>query len=239
MAPSYREGGSLLPGWLLALLTWGLALAPRLSPGAEPDAPPAMAAIPYRAVADILEGFAKVKERDKLHLAVRIVPAKGGTPPTPLQLELRGQQGPIPVKLAPSGELVDFPLTPALRAENPKLVSNQPKGSLKLEAALALRYSGKLIENPAWYLDALAQANAAIKSQAGLLSFVVPKLDTVVFEFAPSAGAPAQVTLRTDTGEKSIAADAEGRVRVKLGPETTRKGARLTLPTEPRRITAE
>lgn len=203
------------------------------------DAPPNPGTIPYKAIADVLDGFARVpeKDKDKLRLGVRIIPAKGVTLATPLAVEIRSRQAVLPLKLAPNGGLQDFPLTPELRTENPKIFSNQPKGSLTLLAELAIRYSGRTNEYAAWYVDALHQASAAVKGQAGLLSFVVPTLKSVVFHFDPAH--PVTVRLETSAGEKTVTTDADGKARVELGPEAAHRSARLFLPSEPRLITAE
>jgi hypothetical protein len=230
--------GVLLAGALVGAIFPASAADPAPAPTSASAAVSATpGTIPYRAVAEVFDGFAKVKEKDKLRIGVRIVPAKGHVPTTPLAVEIRSRTGVLPLKLSPTGELVEFPLTPELRAENPKLASNQPKGTLNLRAELSIRYSGRPSEYAAWYLDALGQANAAVKGQVGLMSFVVPKLETLVFEFDPAARAT--VTLRTEAGEKSVPADAEGKARVRLGPEAAHRSARIVLSAEPRLITAE
>lgn len=228
---------SPLPALTLLVL---LALLPMpfASPAAEPATPPpAVASLPYRTVADVFDGFAKVKDKDKLNLAVRVVPADGAAPAAPVTLTLQAPDGPVALTLSESGELERFPLTPALREANPRIVSNQPKGSLTLRAELTLRYSGRLQDSAGWYADALAQANAAVRGQAGLLSHVSPKLTTLVIGFDPAA--QASVTLRTDAGEQRFAADARGIARVPLGPEATRRSARIAFSVEPRKIIAE
>jgi len=204
--------------------------------------------LPYRAIADVFDGFGKVRVRDKLQLAVRVLPARGFVPQTNIALEIQSRTGPIPLRLSPEGEIRDFPLTPELRGENPRVLSNQPKGKLSLQAELRLRYSGKRTENVAWYADALGQANAAVRDQAGLLSLVSPTLKTVVFHFDPAGAAtgntPATVTVtvtvtaRGERSEKTLRADPEGRVRLELS-DALRRGGTLVFSADPQWITAE
>lgn len=187
--------------------------------------------VPYNVIVSILDGFDSLKEKDRLILSVRVVPAKQ-EPATPIQLEIRSRGGAIPLRLTETGEFVDFPITAELRAENPPVASNQPKGTLSLQGAISLKFSGKLEEEAAWYLEALRQANAALKAQAGLHA---PKLKTLVVAFEP--GASDWVMLKGPSGERRVAANAMGQARFEPGRET--KGARLLFSSAPKTITAE
>ena len=193
--------------------------------------------IPYGTVAKVLDGFTSVKEKDKLQLSVKVVPAKKARLASPIALEIHATKGRIPLNLAENGELVDFPLTPELRAENPPVFSNQPKGTLALQASIAIRYPGKLTESAQWYEDALRQANGAVRSAAGLMSFTAPRAKTIVFVFAP--GSSDFVTLKSAGGEKPVPADDKGNVRLKLGDEAELGTAVVVLSSPPKIITVE
>jgi len=128
-------------------------------------------AIPYRTISDIFDHFAGLEDKDKLVLTVRVVPAKKSVSTVPIDLLIKSRSGPITLRLGADGELTDFPLKAELEAENPPVASNQPKGTLSLQAVLGTKYSGKLTENLNWHLEEVRQAKAGAKAQAGLLSF--------------------------------------------------------------------
>jgi hypothetical protein len=193
--------------------------------------------IPYKTISAVFDGFDLVKEKDRLVLSVKVVPAKKARPTTPIQLQINSRQGPRPLNLAPDGELVDFPLTPELRAENPPVASNQPKGTLALQATINIRFSGKLTEEAEWYQEALRQVNAAVKAQAHSLSFLVPKSKTLIIAFPP--GAPESVTVKTGGSVTRSAQDQNGMVRLALGDEAEFKGATLEFSSKPLMISAE
>jgi hypothetical protein len=198
--------------------------------------PAARATLPYGAIAALLDGFVAITNRDKLRMVVRIEPA-GTVPPTaPVKLEIRSISGPIPVRLSPDGVVTEFPLTLELHTENPPIVSNQPKGTLRLRADMAVKYPGRLTEAATYYRDALVELNAAVKSQAAHLSFAVSNVDTLVFNFNPDSHAT--VTLKSPTGEVVTAAE-KGAVRLKLPPDAQVPTTTIILSEEPKLIGAD
>jgi len=192
------------------------------------------AAIPYNTLAKALDDLSELKGKDRLIASLRLKPSSKAVAPTAVKADIRSAKGTIPVKLAPNGEILDFPLTPQLRSENPPVESNQPKGTLSLRVSVSIRYSGKLEESAAYYATGLDQLNSAIRHKMGLLSLAAPKLRTVVFEF--ESGEPAALALTTAKGTESITADSSGKIRVDFSRLRV-KESRLTLPREPRNIT--
>lgn len=218
---------------LAVALPW-LCLA--LAHGAVAADPPA-AVIPYKAIAAVLDSFDAVKDKDRLILAARILPARPSGTNKPVELQINSRAKQVPVKLAPTGELIDFPLTADLRSENPPVVSNQPKGSLTLQTSITLRYSGRLTESASWYVEALRQANAAIRAQAGAFAFVAPTLKTLVIVYPP--GTTNSVTLVDHDAPRTLSPDPQGRVRIPFRDKSQLAQATLRFPEAPVRIEAE
>lgn len=193
--------------------------------------------LPYKAIASVYDALAGVKTKDRILFSLRVVSKTGTNLPAPIELRVRSKTGDIPLTLAANGELLDFPLRPELRAENPPVASNQPKGSLSLRAELGIKYSGNLTESVEWYREALRQFNAAVKASAAAVSSAAPKLKTVVFVFAsPLTGT---VTLRGTNSQKLLLADPKGKVRLTLQKDSDFKDVQLLFTQPPVEISAE
>ncbi len=225
----WNLSGAAIATRIALLIALSLAFGPFAVRGEEKTG-----RIPYKAVAELFDGFAKLKAKDKLEFEVRIVPGPKAKPIAPIQVELDSKWGRQKLSLAENGALVDFPLTDALRKENPWILGNQPKGTLDLVAELRIKYPGELTAPADYYRQGLDQMNGAIRSQAGLLSVVVPTAKTVVFQFA--TGTNAVVKLRGDGPERDYVSDTNGLVRLNLGRSSGKAVETIVLPAVPKRI---
>lgn len=187
--------------------------------------------IPYETIAKIFDGFAALKEKDKLLFIVKVMPAKSVTAVAPITLEIQSTKSRIPLSRSAAGEMLNFPLTAELRTENPRVVSNEAKGALSLQAEIQIKYSGRLSESAAWYEAGLRQVNAAIASRAGLLSCAAPKQKAVLFRFDPSKAVT--VSIRTAKGDKSLRADEKREVRIESLDNPEFKDAQLIFSAAP------
>jgi hypothetical protein len=88
-----------------------------------------------------------------------------------------------------------------------------------------------------WYLEGVRQAKAGAKAQAGLLSFGVPKLKTLVFHLGQENGG--SVTLKTPDGSEPFMADDHAAVRLDLHALEELKDAQLIFSSAPRAATIE
>jgi hypothetical protein len=190
--------------------------------------------LPYKAIAELFDGFAKVKAKDKLELEVRVVPAPNVSLTKSIQLQLDSKSGRTELVLLQGGALKDFPLTDALRKENPWILSNQPKGTLNLVAELRVKYPGESTALVQYYREALEQVNGAIKSQAGLLSVVAPTAKTILFSFDPTT--KPVVKLRGKDGEQTFTGDEHGFVKLELGKLAKDATSVIVLPATPKKI---
>lgn len=149
--------------------------------------------------------------------------------------------GSIPLSLGSGGELSTLPDTEALRKEDPPVVFNQPKGSLRLTIALGLPLPTADSFSYRQLAEGLAEGNRAIKEQAGVFSFWAPHLDGMVFHFGRDRrGAdPAFPTLTvttTDGQRKVLTADAKQQLVLIIDPTLARKNTQVTLSEPPESI---
>src|SRR5205807_528971 len=77
-------------------------------------------------------------------------------------------KGTIPVSLDTNGQILKFPHEKELVRENPSMVANQPKGSLRMMVSVQLPTPDTLTFRYARLGDGAAEMNKLIKSQAGL-----------------------------------------------------------------------
>jgi hypothetical protein len=149
--------------------------------------------------------------------------------------------GSIPVSLGTGGELRTAPDTEALRRENPPVIFNQPKGSLRLTIGLGLPLPTTDSFPYRQLTEGLAEGNRAIKEQAGIFSFWAPRLDGMVFRFPKdSRGAdsalPTLTVSTTDGRKKVLTADAKRQLVLIIDPSLARENAQVTVSEPPESI---
>jgi hypothetical protein len=174
-------------------------------------------------------------ERDRLEVLLTLGPdssAPPGTPPPTLTIDARG--GPIRLEPGPEGT-IDFPVTDALLAEDPPVLTTAPEGQ-KTRVSLTLRPvrpAGTSFPL-AGLMASVTQANGLIKAQAGLLSFAAPKMKAVLLVYPP--GTPQTARLTAPGVERTIATDARGQLRIPRDEQLEAAGARVELSAPPLRF---
>jgi Protein of unknown function (DUF2987) len=201
--------------------------------GASPDA---RAVIPYGHVAEYCQ-FADGVDASKIAIRVSIESTNQSVKPSEIALTIRSAaKGEIPVPLAADGLLVHFPQTKELREEKPDVVSNQPKGSLRMSVTMRL----PMADTPAFRYsrleDGVTEINRAIKERAGWLSFVTPKAKGVKFYFPKPAAGKAKVEISSASGTKEYVADKDGEVKFKLEKSLLSENPEVKVSEKPTRI---
>lgn len=182
-----------------------LALLALPAAAAEPPS-----ATPYAALYGALAPAREMAGFDRLVPLQKLESKLDGVPPAAIRLSIRARAGAIDVKPAADGSF-QFPMDEALLAENPPVVSNQPKGSVTISVMPALRLPASRTWAIADIRAALAQVEQLVARQpvAGAGS----KVRGAELRFA--AGSDASVTVRGET-ERLLMADDEGRVLLML-----------------------
>jgi hypothetical protein len=179
---------------VLALLYSVVAAAQAQSPGT-----------PYAVLYQVLASSQEIARYDRLVAIQRIESKLGNVSPDLIVVEIRARAGTLRVRPTHDGS-VNFPLNASLLAENPLVVTNQPKGSLTLSVTLGLKL-------PTSTRVPVGELNAALAEADQLLARGVSGLDGhvrgVELRFEP--GANASLTLR-GRSERLLMADHAGRI---------------------------
>ena len=162
---------------------------------------------PYLTLYQVLSPVHGIGAYDHLVAIERIESKTPGVRPQDIRIVIHARQGAIAVPVAATGE-VQFPVTDALRAENPPVETNQPKGSLALIVNVALKVTDHA-RVPWTEIEAgLAQVKAFYAQTQGASA---PAIDGVEAHFA--AGTAAMLTIE-GKNERLLMADPEGRIIV-------------------------
>jgi hypothetical protein len=176
-------------------LAWSAGLAAQSAP----------VGTPYAVLYQVLASSRDIARYDRLIAIERIESKLGDVSPDRIMIEIRARTGTLRLRPARDGA-VDFPLTDALLAENPMVVTNQPKGSLTLSVTLGLKLPTSTRLPVRELLAALTQADQLlVRGVDGLKG----RVRGVELRFAPGSGAA--LTLR-GRGERFLMADHLGRI---------------------------
>jgi hypothetical protein len=176
--------------------------------------------MPYATLSKLFADFLSMpaQNRDKLIFIERVL-SRAGTPLNPPpHVTIQSASGTIPALVAADGTLT-IPLTPALRAENPSVAIDQPKGAMNLQIMLAVAIPPHQRAPYAWFLAAGAQARDAIaivaRASGGMLASVfTPRLRGLAISFP--AGTTAEVALVTPAGREILPPGPNGVVHLPL-----------------------
>ena len=178
-----------------------LALAPAAGGGE------AVSTTPYTTLYQVLAPVRAIDGYDRL-VAIQRVESKIDTKPSDIRIVIHAKSGEIPVPIAADGE-VKFPVTDALREENPPVETNQPKGSLALIVNVALRGADQLRVPWSDIESGLTQVQSFYaKSQNPATP---PAISGIEVHFR--AGAAAMLTIEGKS-ERLLMADPNGRIIV-------------------------
>jgi hypothetical protein len=115
--------------------------------------------------------------------------------------------------------------------DNAQMTINVPKGE-RMNISFSL--DALVPDGAQWpyanLMGSVAQANALIKSQAGMLSLFAPKVKSVVLRFAQ----PAQVKIAAKDGVRVLATDAKNAIWMKPDEALMRENPVMTLSERPR-----
>lgn len=184
---------------LLALVA-SLALAQNAAGGAT-------STTPYLTLYQVLSPVAKISTYDHLVAVERIESKLPDVRPQDIRVVIHAKEGPIPVPVSATGE-VKFPVTDALRAENPPVETNQPKGSLALIVNVALHMADAKRMPWSEIETGLAQVKAFYAETQGASA---PGISGVEVHFP--AGESAMLTIE-GKNERLLMADPLGRIVV-------------------------
>ena len=195
------------------------------------------AAIPYKTFYDIFQPITVV-DQTKLEIHVFVSSTNKAVRPSDIRLTIHSTtEGLIPVQINTNGQVIKFPLEKDLRRENPIIVSNQPKGALRIWVAIQLPPSDELAFRYSRLGDGVAEINKSIRAQAGMvLSLLAPKVQGVVFLFPKAGAGKATVEIASASGKQNYTADKNGVIKLKLNQALLAENPEVILSEKPAHI---
>lgn len=195
------------------------------------------AIIPYKTLEDMFEPLAGM-DTNKLEVHIFISSTNKAVPRSDIRMTIQSAaKGSIPLLLNTNGRILHFPLGKELRSENPPIVVNQPKGTLRIWVAIQIPPSDDLTFPYRRLSDGLAEMNKMIRAQAGwALSWLAPKVETMVFLFPKSGANKATVEIESASGPQKLTADKNGVVKLKLDDALESENPQVKLSEKPEHI---
>jgi hypothetical protein len=194
---------------------WVILIAAQLAALLPVSAADENAVIPYKEI-DRLWAFVSAVNPTNLTARVSVTSTNPAVSPSEIKMIVQTAIGPAMVAVSTDGEIRRFPHDPELLRQNPPVVSNQPRGSLRLTLTWRLPLADFLGFRYSRLQDGVAEVNKAIKAQAGLMSAVSPQASGVIFVFPNASAGKAKVEIVSATDRKEYVADARGQVRLEL-----------------------
>lgn len=143
-------------------------------------------------------------------------------------------QGNVPLLLNEHGRIADVPHSRALVWENPPIISNQPKGSLRLIISYQIPITNWQAFRYSQLADGAAEMHKLMRKEAGwTMALLVPKVDSVVFYFARTNAGLAKVVIASRDGRKEFVADTNAQVKLKLEPSLLPENPEVQLSAKP------
>jgi hypothetical protein len=204
--------------------TLALLASIALAPAALADE--AVSTTPYATLYQVLSPVAKIATYDHLVAVERIESKDASVRPDSIKVVIRAKSGPISVPVSTSGE-VRFPVTDALREENPPVETNQPKGSLALIVNVALK-TGDRLRVP--WADIEAGLEQVKRFYADTQGAAAPTISGIEAHF--EAGKNAMLTIEGKS-ERLLMADPLGRIIVTREMANEEPGAVLAFSRAP------
>jgi hypothetical protein len=168
-----------------------------------------------------------------LVVVLRMEPASTNITTADLAVYIDAKSGKIPVKIGPEGGF-SVPMSADMLAENPWLVTNQPRGSMKLDwfMGLIMRHLGTTIA-----YRPLMQVVRDCGDVRERMRQVFPggpkaKVAGLKLTFGP-AGTSGTVVIHRERGERKLEADAKGEVTLLLDPDLFEENPLVTISKEP------
>lgn len=210
--------------WLSTLLTGAPAIAADPRPWA-----------PYEEVHGIFARFLNMpaRSRDRLTFHLGVKPPIGINQPDGVQLTMATGSGVRRIPIDHEWRLL-LPLEDRLVRENPLIRTNlQPGKALVLRPQLGIIPPVSVTWPAAELQQAVDQANASVRSQAGIFSLFAPKATSVLIRFADQK---ASVRITGQQGDTVLAANPGGDVVLALDKSLAKKGTVLVFSSPPKAI---
>jgi hypothetical protein len=168
-----------------------------------------------------------------LVVVLRMEPAQTNIPTTNVLVYIDAKSGKIPVKIDSDGAFT-VPMNNDLLAENPWLITNQPRGSMKLDWFMGLvvrRIGTALSYRP---LMQVVRDCADVRERMRQVFPGAPKAKVAGLKliFSPP-GTSATLTIHSQHGDRKLETDAKGELPLLLDPDLFEENPLLLISKEP------
>jgi hypothetical protein len=147
--------------------------------------------------------------------------------PAAITLTIQARSGPIKVALEPDGEIRTFPMSEELLKENPIVLSNQPKDTLRFVSGLTVQLPDTLAYTYAQLSDLLDQVNAKIRKQSGTMSKLAPQAKGLTFQFRSPY--TQTMTIVSQNNSKTLRPDRAGAIAFPLDKQALSENPTVTV----------
>lgn len=170
-------------------------------------------------------------ERDKVRLLGTVKPNNPAIAPGSVVFTVVRGNEKKRIAVNPDGSF-DPAIDPAWIRDNPRVLTSMPEGEKAgfSFAAVPVLPPGTRFDY-ATLMAGVRQGNALVKSQGGLLRFMLPTFVGITLLYP--AGQAASATIHAAEGERSVSADAKGMLRLPLDAALLASGAQVTLSQRP------
>jgi hypothetical protein len=188
---------------------------------------------PLASLCEGMEPFRKISDLKYVKPVIRVKSKSETVGPGDMTFTIEAKSGPI--KFAPSADgRIDLPLTDALCAENPNMISNQPEGTVVFSVSIDPQIPpAKSLDYR--QLDELRREwNEAVSRQRLAWRMLAPS--PKAFQLAFEAGRAASAEIRLPQGIRKLVADAKGDLVIPFDSTWADANPAIVLSEIPKRI---
>lgn len=213
-----------------------VAVLALFSSGLPAHAAETNASIPYKGLNQMCEAADTVNSSNVI-LRVFISSTNKTVHPSDIKLTIQSKsKGAIPVQIGTNGLISNFPHDKALLKENPSVISNQPKGSLRTSVNMLFPIQDQPTFRYARIKDDADEINKLIKEQAGLLSLIAPKVKGLYFHFPRESAGKAKIAIESASGRKEFVADKDGEIEIAVDKKLLAENPEVKVSEKPQWI---
>lgn len=190
---------------LSALLIAGVAVSPGIVLADKTGS------IRYKGMLKMVERFERYADAAGLESLIRVQSTDPDVDPGSIRLTIERVSGPIEIPIDGGGAM-QFPVSGALRDENPMIVSNQPNGTLEMSGTVRCPDFEQVEIDYEGLMRCVMQANEGIKRAPMFVRFMVPKMNAIELHYAPESRA--NVVIGFQDGDIRFTTDPMGAIRI-------------------------
>jgi cell division protein FtsL len=167
-----------------------------------------------------------------LVVVLRMEPASTNVATSNLVVYIDAKSGKIPVKIDSDGDF-SVPMSNELLAENPWIITNQPRGTMKLDwfVGLVVRRLGTAVSYRP--LMQVVRDCADVRERMRQVFPGAPKAKVSGLKLVFSRGTSATVTIHSQRGDRKLETDAKGEVLMPLDPDLFEENPLVIISKEP------